>query len=213
MNTRPGKLLCVGLNYADHARESNFALPTAPLCFAKWTSSLIGDGDEVVMPRATAQLDYEAELAVVIGRTALDVSVADALDYVAGYACFNDLSTRDLQAADGQWTRSKSFDTLGALGPMVPASAISDPQALGIRCLVNGETVQDSNTSEMVFSVAEIIAYFSQDTTLEVGDVIATGTPAGIGLAKRPPRFLTNGDVVTVEIDQVGSITNRVRRR
>ena len=213
MNPRPGRLLCVGLNYADHARESNLALPKAPLCFAKWTTSLIGDGDEVLMPRATQQLDYEAELAVVIGKTALDVPVADALDYVAGYACFNDLSTRDLQAADGQWTRSKSFDTLGALGPIVPATAVRDPQDLGIRCIVNGETLQDSNTSEMVFSVAEIIAYFSQDTTLEAGDVIATGTPAGIGLAQRPPRFLTDGDTVTVEIDRVGSITNRIRRR
>ncbi len=213
MNPRPGKILCVGLNYADHARESELALPTFPLCFAKWTTSLIGDGDEVLVPRATSQLDYEAELAVVIGRTAIDVPVADALDYVSGYACFNDLSTRDIQAAEGQWTRSKSFDTLGALGPIVPASAVSDPQTLGIRCIVNGEKRQDSNTSEMVFSVAEIIAYLSQDTTLEAGDIISTGTPAGIGLAQRPPAFLDDGDVVTVEIDQVGSITNRVRRR
>jgi 2-keto-4-pentenoate hydratase/2-oxohepta-3-ene-1,7-dioic acid hydratase in catechol pathway len=201
------------LNYADHARESNLALPSAPLCFAKWTTSLIGDGDDVLMPRATEKLDYEAELAVVIGRRALDVSVEDALDYVAGYACFNDLSTRDLQAADGQWTRSKSFDTLGVLGSMVPASAVPDPNKLHIRCTLNGETVQDSNTSEMVFSVASIISYFSQDTTLEAGDVIATGTPAGIGLAKRPPRFLTDGDVVSVEIERIGSITNRIRRR
>lgn len=211
MIPRPGKLLCVGLNYADHARESGLDLPTAPLCFAKWTTTLIGDGEDIRIPKQSSQVDYEAELAVVIGRTARNVSVDDALGHVAGYACFNDVSARDVQMSDGQWTRGKSFDTFGPLGPIVDASAISDPQQLGIRCMVNGDVVQNGNTSDMVFSVAEIIAYFSQDTTLEPGDVIATGTPAGIGLAQDPPRFLSAGDEVTVEIDDIGSITNPVR--
>lgn len=210
MIPRPGKLLCVGLNYADHAREGGLDLPTSPLCFAKWTTTLIGDGDDIRIPKQSMQVDYEAELAVVIGSTARNVSIDEALDHVAGYACFNDVSARDVQMGDGQWTRGKSFDTFGPLGPMVDASTIPDPQQLGITCAVNGEIVQDGNTSDMVFSVAEIIAYFSQDTTLEPGDVIATGTPAGIGLAKTPPRFLTAGDVVTVQIEHVGSITNRV---
>lgn len=210
MTTRPGKLLCVGLNYADHALEADLDLPTAPLCFAKWTTTLIGPGDAIRIPKLSSQIDYEAELAVIIGSTALNVSVADALDHVAGYACFNDVSARDIQMGDGQWTRGKSFDTFGPLGIVTPASAVDDPQSLGIRCLVNGLLVQDSTTANMVFPVAELIAYFSQDTVLEPGDVIATGTPAGVGVARTPALFLSDGDVVTVEIDGLESLSNPV---
>lgn len=208
---RPGKLICIGLNYVDHARESGLAIPQEPLCFSKWPSALVGDGDHIVLPAASTQVDYEAELAVVIGSRALNVSVDDALSYVSGYACFNDISARDVQARDGQWTRAKSFDTFAPLGPVIDASLIENPQVLGIRCKVNGETVQDGTTADMIFTVAEVIAHVSKGITLEPGDIIATGTPAGVGLAKQPPRFLKSGDVVTVEIDRIGSITNHIR--
>lgn len=206
----PGKIIAIGLNYADHAAEAGLTLPSEPLCFAKWPTCLVGTGDEIRIPAIAAEVDYEAELAVVIGRTVSDVSIDDALDFVAGYACFNDVTARDLQRRDGQWSRSKSFDTFGPIGPVVPASEIPDPQVLAIRCLLDGQAVQDSSTANMVFSVAEIIAYVSQSTTLREGDIIATGTPAGIGLAQTPPRFLRPGDEVTVEIEGLGSLTNRV---
>lgn len=206
----PGKIVCIGLNYADHAAEAGLQLPEAPICFAKWTSALIADGEAILIPAITAEPDYEAELAVVIGRTVRDVPVDGALDVVSGYACFNDVSARDLQRRDGQWSRSKSFDTFAPLGRVVPASDIADPQSLAIRCLLNGEVMQDSNTEHMVFSVAEIIAHVSQATTLVEGDLIATGTPAGIGLAKTPPRFLRPGDEVVVEIEGVGVLRNPV---
>jgi 2,4-diketo-3-deoxy-L-fuconate hydrolase len=210
---RPGKIVCVGLNYRDHAAESNLALPSRPLLFAKWQTSLIGPGDAIVLPPVSDQVDYEAELGVVIGTRARGVSADDALGVVAGYTCVNDVSARDLQMSEGQWTRAKSFDTFCPVGPaIVPAAEIPDPQALGIRCLVNGEPMQDSTTAEMVFSVAEIIAFVSAGITLEPGDLIATGTPAGVGMARNPPVFLTDGDVVTVEIDRVGALTNPVRR-
>lgn len=208
---RPGKIVCVGLNYRDHATESNLALPTRPLLFAKWQTSLIGPGEEIVLPRASNEVDFEAELGVVIGRTAQRVTTEDALDHVAGYICVNDVSARDVQMGDGQWTRGKSFDTFCPVGPgLVPASEIADPQSLAIRCLVNGEALQDSNTAEMVFGVAEQIAFISEAITLEPGDLIATGTPAGVGFARTPPIFLRAGDEVTVEIEGVGSLTNPV---
>lgn len=206
----PGKIICIGLNYADHAAEAKLALPEQPICFAKWPTALIGPGEAIRLPSLTAEPDYEAELAVVIGRRATDVAAADAFDHVAGYACFNDVSARDLQRADGQWSRSKSFDTFAPMGPVVPASAIADPQALAIRCIVNGEVLQDGTTADMVFGVAELIAFVSRSTTLLPGDVIATGTPAGVGLAQQPPRFLRPGDEVTVEIEGIGSLTNPV---
>ena len=206
----PGKIICIGLNYADHAAEAHLALPAQPICFAKWPTALIGPGEPIRLPSDTAEPDYEAELAVVIGRRAIDVAVDDALDYVAGYACFNDVSARDLQRAEGQWSRSKSFDTFAPMGPVVPTSAVADPQALSIRCLVNGEVMQDGTTADMVFGVAELIAFVSRSTSLLPGDVIATGTPAGVGLAKQPPRFLRPGDEVTVEISGVGTLSNPV---
>jgi 2-keto-4-pentenoate hydratase/2-oxohepta-3-ene-1,7-dioic acid hydratase in catechol pathway len=209
---RPGKIVCVGLNYRDHAAESNLPLPERPLLFAKWQTSLTGPGDPIVLPPVSNQVDYEAELGVVIGTRARGVSVDDALGVVAGYICVNDVSARDIQMSDGQWTRAKSFDTFCPVGPaIVPAAEIPDPQALAIRCLLNGELMQDSSTAEMVFSVAEIIAFVSEAITLEPGDLIATGTPAGVGMARNPQVFLADGDVVTVEIDGVGTLTNPVR--
>ena len=159
---RPGKIVCVGLNYRDHAAEGGMDLPKAPLLFAKWPNTLIGDGDAVVLPPESTQVDYEAELGVVIGTTAKRVSERDALDHVEGYLCANEVSARDVQFADGQWTRGKSFDTFGPVGPLVPAGKVPDPQALGIRCLLNGEVVQDSSTAQMVFTVAEVIAFVSE---------------------------------------------------
>jgi 2-keto-4-pentenoate hydratase/2-oxohepta-3-ene-1,7-dioic acid hydratase in catechol pathway len=209
---RPGKIVCVGLNYRDHASESGLDLPSRPLLFAKWQTSLVGPGEAIVLPSITDEVDFEAELGVVMGRSAHGVTADDALEYVAGYVCVNDVSARDVQMGDGQWTRGKSFDTFCPVGPaLVPASDVPDPQALAIRCLVNGEALQDSTTSEMVFGVAELIAFISEAITLEPGDLIATGTPAGVGFARNPPVFLRDGDEVTVEIDRVGALTNPVR--
>jgi 2-keto-4-pentenoate hydratase/2-oxohepta-3-ene-1,7-dioic acid hydratase in catechol pathway len=206
---RPGKIVCVGLNYRDHAAEGGQDLPKAPLLFAKWPNTLIGDGDPVVLPPESTQVDYEAELGVVIGTKAKRVSERDALDHVEGYICVNDVSARDLQFADGQWTRGKSPDTFCPVGPrLVPRDEIADPQALAIRCIVNGEALQDSSTAQMIFSVAEIIAYTSQIITLEPGDLIATGTPAGVGVFRDPKVLLKDGDEVSVEIEGLGTLTN-----
>jgi 2-keto-4-pentenoate hydratase/2-oxohepta-3-ene-1,7-dioic acid hydratase in catechol pathway len=210
---RPGKIVCVGLNYRDHAAEAGMDLPSAPLLFAKWPNTLVGHGDPVVLPPESTQVDYEAELGVVIGTTAKRVSERAALDHVAGYICVNDVSARDLQFADGQWTRGKSPDTFCPVGPrLVPREQIDDPQALAIRCIVNGEALQDSSTAQMIFSVAEIIAYASQVITLEPGDLIATGTPAGVGVFRDPKVMLQDGDEVSVEIEGLGTLTNPVTK-
>jgi 2-keto-4-pentenoate hydratase/2-oxohepta-3-ene-1,7-dioic acid hydratase in catechol pathway len=210
---RPGKIVCVGLNYRDHAAEAGMDLPGAPLLFAKWPNTLVGHGDPVVLPPESTQVDYEAELGVVIGKTARRVSERDALDRIAGYICVNDVSARDLQFADGQWTRGKSPDTFCPVGPgLVPREEIDDPQALAIRCIVNGKALQDSSTAQMIFSVAEIIAYASQVITLEPGDLIATGTPAGVGVFRDPKVMLQDGDEVSVEIEGLGTLTNPVTK-
>jgi len=209
---RPSKIIAVGLNYRDHAAESQMDLPDRPLLFAKWPNSLIGDGDAIRIPPESAQVDFEAELGVVIGRASRGpVPVSSALDLVAGYICLNDVSARDVQFADGQWTRGKSFDTFCPVGPaLVPASSVPDPQALRIRCLLNGETMQDATTADMIFSVAEVIAFISASIALEPGDVIASGTPPGVGFARTPPVYLAPGDVVTIEIESIGTLTNTV---
>ena len=209
---RPGKIVCVGLNYRDHAVESGMEIPERPLVFAKWPNALIGPGEPIVLPAQAKEVDYEAELGAVIGTRARRVGVDDALDHVAGYICANEVSARDIQFADGQWTRGKSFDTFCPVGPIVPADEVPDPQALGIRCVLNGEVVQDSSTAQMIFTVAEVIAFISDGITLEPGDLILTGTPAGVGWVQKPPVFLADGDEVTIEIDGVGSLTNPVRR-
>jgi 2-keto-4-pentenoate hydratase/2-oxohepta-3-ene-1,7-dioic acid hydratase in catechol pathway len=209
---RPEKIVCVGLNYRDHAEEQGTELPEAPLLFAKWPNTLIGPGVPIVIPPITKQVDYEAELGVVIGRRVRGTSAENALDAVAGYLCLNDVSARDLQFSDGQWVRGKSLDTFCPVGPhFVSADDVPDPQALSIRALVNGDVLQDSNTSNMIFSVAEIVAHVSQAITLEPGDLIATGTPAGVGAFRDPPIWLEPGDEVTIEIESIGALTNPVR--
>jgi 2-keto-4-pentenoate hydratase/2-oxohepta-3-ene-1,7-dioic acid hydratase in catechol pathway len=208
---RPGKIICVGLNYKDHAEEQRVDLPTAPLLFAKWNNTLIGPGDPIVIPSVVTKTDYEAELGVVIGSRVKDASAENALEAVAGYICVNDVSARDLQFADGQWSRGKSPDTYCPVGPrLVPRDEVPDPQDLKIRAILNGETMQDSTTANMVFGVAEIIAYVTRTITLEPGDLIATGTPAGVGAFRDPKVFMQPGDEITIEIEGLGSLTNPV---
>jgi 2-keto-4-pentenoate hydratase/2-oxohepta-3-ene-1,7-dioic acid hydratase in catechol pathway len=208
---RPGKIICVGLNYRDHAEEQGTALPEAPLLFAKWQNTLVGPGDPIVIPPVVTKCDYEAELGVVIGAQVRDVSAENALEAVAGYNCVDDVSARDLQFADGQWTRGKSPDTFCPVGPaLVSRDDIPDPQALPIRAILNGETVQESTTANMIFGVADVIAYVTRTITLEPGDLIATGTPAGVGAFRDPPLFMKPGDEITIEIDGIGSLTNPV---
>jgi 2-keto-4-pentenoate hydratase/2-oxohepta-3-ene-1,7-dioic acid hydratase in catechol pathway len=208
---RPGKIICVGLNYRDHAEEQGAPLPEAPLLFAKWQNTLIGPGEPIVIPPIVTKCDYEAELGVVIGASVRNVSAENALEAVAGYVCVNDVSARDLQFADGQWTRGKSPDTFCPVGPrLVPRDEIPDPQALSIRAVLNGEAMQDSSTSNMVFGVADVIAYITRTITLEPGDLIATGTPAGVGAFRKPPVFMQPGDEITIEIEGLGALTNPV---
>src|SRR4029077_3091964 len=178
--------------------------------FAKWPNTLIGNGDAIRIPSIAKQVDYEAELGVVIGRRASAVLVDDALSFVDGYVVANDVSARDLQFSDGQWVRGKSLDTFLPVGDLVPVGEVRDPQALPIRALLNGETMQDSSTANMIFGVAEVVAFVSEAITLEPGDLIITGTPAGVGAFRDPPVWLTPGDEITIEIDGVGSITNPV---
>ena len=210
MISTPQKIVCVGLNYRDHAEEQGVDLPERPLLFAKWPNTLIADGDAIRIPEISKQVDYEAELGVVIGRRARKVSAGDALDHVRGYVVANDVSGRDLQFSDGQWVRGKSLDTFLPVSDLIPASEVPDPQTLGIRAILNGETMQDSNTSNMVFGVADIVSFVSQGITLEPGDLIITGTPAGVGAFRKPQVWLKPGDEITIEIDGLGSITNPV---
>jgi 2-keto-4-pentenoate hydratase/2-oxohepta-3-ene-1,7-dioic acid hydratase in catechol pathway len=205
------KVVCVGLNYVDHAREVELALPERPLLFAKWQSAVIASGEPVVIPAGVEQVDYEAELAAVIGTRVKGVSFENALEAVAGYTCLNDVSARVLQFADGQWTRAKSLDTFCPIGPhVVPREEVGDPQALHIQCRVNGETVQDGSTADMIFGVAELVAYVSETITLEPGDVIATGTPPGVAFGRPDGRYLQDGDTVEVEIERIGVLVNPV---
>jgi 2-keto-4-pentenoate hydratase/2-oxohepta-3-ene-1,7-dioic acid hydratase in catechol pathway len=210
---RPGKVVAIGRNYRDHTTEEGVDAPAAPLIFGKWPSCVVGPGAEIRWdPALTTQVDYEAELAVVIGRTTRHVSEADALDYVLGYTCLNDVSARDLQFGDGQWARGKSLDTFCPMGPvLVTADEIPDPQALSIRCLVRGRTLQDASTADMYFGVAAIISHCSQAFVLEPGDVIATGTPGGVGIFRDPPVLLGDGDEVVVEIEGIGALVNTCR--
>ena len=206
----PQKIVCVGLNYRDHADEQGVALPERPLLFAKWPNTLISSGDAIRIPPISKHVDYEAELGVVIGQRAGRVSVDDALSHVRGYVVANDVSGRDLQFSDGQWVRGKSLDTFLPVGELVAASEVPDPQALAIRAILNGEVMQDSTTANMVFGVAEIIAFVSQGITLEPGDLILTGTPAGVGAFRDPKVWMQPGDEITIEIDGIGRVSNPV---
>jgi 2-keto-4-pentenoate hydratase/2-oxohepta-3-ene-1,7-dioic acid hydratase in catechol pathway len=211
---RPRNVICVGLNYRSHAEEGGRELPKEPVLFAKWTNSLIGIGQPIVLNGDSQEVDYEAELAVVIGRRCRRVSASEALNYVAGYTCLNDVSARDFQRNDKQWVRAKSQDTFGPMGPyLVTREEVPDPQNLAIRCYLNGAIVQDSNTKEMIFPVRDLISFASRGMTLEPGDVISTGTPHGVGFARKPPVFLKNGDEVVVEIEKVGRLHNPVLAR
>jgi 2-keto-4-pentenoate hydratase/2-oxohepta-3-ene-1,7-dioic acid hydratase in catechol pathway len=211
----PTNLLCIGLNYRQHAIETKLPIPEYPVLFMKTTGAVQNPGDPIILPRTlhSDQVDYECELAVVIGKKCKNVSREKALDYVLGYACANDVSARDWQfnGSGGQWCRGKTFDTFAPLGPcLVTADEIPDPNALDIRLDINGEVLQQSNTSDMIFDLPRLIEFLSGDTTLLPGTVILTGTPQGVGVARKPPRFLNAGDVVTVTIEKIGSLSNPV---
>ncbi len=209
---RPSKIVCIGLNYRDHARETGAKLPAEPILFTKATSSLAGPFDALCMPPGSTKTDWEVELAVVIGRRATLVNEADAVSHVAGYALHNDYSERAMQLErGGQWFKGKSWDTFAPLGPwMATPDEIGDPQSLSMWLDVNGERVQQSSTAELVFGVAHLVSYISQFMTLLPGDVISTGTPAGVGLGFTPPRFLSHGDLVELSIDGLGTSRQRV---
>jgi 2-keto-4-pentenoate hydratase/2-oxohepta-3-ene-1,7-dioic acid hydratase in catechol pathway len=210
--TDPQKIICLGLNYRDHAAESGAEIPKAPMWFAKFANSLIGSGQEILLPEAHPDyVDYEAELAVVIGRPAHRVAASEALAHVAGAMPFNDVSARDLQLQNPLWTSGKALDTFAPCGPaLVTLEEIEDLGALGLRTRINGELVQEGNTRELIFDVPSTIAWLSRTMTLLPGDIIATGTPAGVGASKN--RFLRDGDIVDVEVDGLGAVSNPVRR-
>jgi len=207
----PQKIVCIGLNYRNHAIESGMDIPSEPIVFSKFPSAIIGPEEPICLPASSKEVDYEAELVVVIGRRAKAVSKADALGYVAGYTVGNDVSARDwqLKKPGGQWMMGKTFDGFAPIGPaIVTADEIPNPEALAIKLRLNGETLQDSSTSELIFGVAEVVSYLSQVFTLEPGDLIFTGTPPGVGFARKPPIFLKAGDVCEVEIEGLGVLRN-----
>ncbi len=208
----PSKLVCIGLNYSDHARETGATPPTEPVIFFKSTTSICGPNDDIVIPPGSTKTDWEVELAVVIGRRASRVSEAEAMRHVAGYALHNDVSERHWQMErGGQWVKGKSFDTFAPLGPyLATRDEIPDPQALGLWLDVNGQRMQDGTTANMIFGVATLVSYVSQCMTLLPGDVISTGTPAGVGLGMKPPRYLAVGDVVDLGVDGLGTARQRV---
>lgn len=209
--TRPGKIICVGLNYRDHAEESNMPIPQSPVIFSKFATCVVGPDDSVMLPSTSEKVDYEAELAVVIGRRAKHVERERAYDYVLGYTNFNDVSARDFQFADGQWVRGKSCDTFAPMGEYIATTdEIKDPHQLSIKLRLNGQTMQDSRTDQLIFGVPEVIEFLSRSITLEPGDVIATGTPPGVGFARKPPVFMKEGDVMEVEIEGLGVLRNPV---
>jgi 2-keto-4-pentenoate hydratase/2-oxohepta-3-ene-1,7-dioic acid hydratase in catechol pathway len=207
----PDKIICLGLNYRDHADESGLAAPEAPMLFAKYRNSLAGPRDEVSLPAASGKVDYEAELAVVVGRRAKDVSAAEAAEVIGGVMAFNDLTARDLQHQTSQWTAGKAVDGFAPCGPaLVTPDELGELQNLRISARVNGRTVQDGTTADMIFTIADTIAFLSRTITLEPGDIIATGTPAGVGVSRDPQILLRDGDIVEVEIEGVGVLSNRM---
>ena len=205
----PPKILCMGLNYRDHAEEARLEIPKYPVIFAKYTNTVIGSGDNIVLPRNSRKPDYEAEFGFVIGRRARHVKAGDWRDYVFGYMNCNDVSARDFQMAVSQWTMGKNFDTFAPMGPfLVTADEIADPHNLNITLSINGETMQSSNTRELIFKIPETVAFLSSVMTLEPGDVVLTGTPAGVGFSRKPPRWLTPGDEVVVRVEGLGELRN-----
>ncbi len=208
---RPGKIICLGHNYRHHIREMGSSMPDYPVIFAKFANTLIGHRQPLVLPRISTMVDYEAELMLVIGKTGKDIAPEDAFAYIAGYTIFNDVSVRDYQKRTVQWLQGKTFDGTGPVGPaLVTADEISDPQALDITLRLNGEVMQRSTTADFIFDIPTIISYLSQIMTLEPGDLIATGTPNGVGFARTPPVFLEPDDLIEVEISQLGVLQNTV---
>jgi 2-keto-4-pentenoate hydratase/2-oxohepta-3-ene-1,7-dioic acid hydratase in catechol pathway len=210
---RPGKIICLGLNYRDHAAESGMAVPTEPVLFCKYGNTVIGPGEPIVLPPDSEEVDYEAELVFVIGKSGRNIPETGAMSYVAGYTCGHDVSARDyqLRRGGGQWMVGKTWDTFAPMGPvLVTADENLDPHDLPIRCVLNGETLQNGNTNQFVFNVPQTIAYLSRIMTLEPGDAIFTGTPPGVGFARKPPIFLKAGDVAEIQIDGIGTLRNPV---
>lgn len=211
--SNPSKIVCVGLNYYDHCREQNLDTPESPVLFAKFPSALIGPGDSITwLPGTSEQVDYEAELAFVVKRVARNISADEADRYIAGYTILNDVTARDAQFGDGQWVRGKSFDTFCPIGPyLVTPDEVGDPHRLAVQCWLNGELMQDSSTSEMIFKVPDLLAFISESCTLLPGDIVSTGTPDGVGVFRKPPVFLESGDVVEIAIEKLGRLRNSVR--
>src|SRR5215510_10690049 len=208
---RPQKLIGIGLNYRDHVEEIKGQIPKQPLLFGMYSNAIIGPEQNIIIPSVSNQVDYEAELAVVVGRRARHVPVESAVDYVAGYTIVNDVSARDLQFSDGQWVRAKSFDTFAPMGPyLVTTDTLRDGDGLNIELRLNGKTMQKSNTRNLIFKVPELVSYISKVMTLEVGDVIATGTPGGVGFGRNPQVFMKPGDVVEIDIEGIGQLRNRI---
>lgn len=210
--SRPGKLVCVGNNYMDHCIEQNVEPPKKPMIFSKWPSCIVGPNDVIKLPEDSAQVDYEAELAVVIGEKGKNISEEEALNYVFGYTILNDVSARDIQFEDGQWVRGKSYDTFAPIGPViVTKDEIEDPHNLEITLELNGEILQDSNTKNLIFNIPYLISYLSKGFTFEPGDIIATGTPHGVGVFRDPQVFLESGDTCKIQIENIGVLENPVR--
>ena len=207
----PQKIICIGKNYLAHCQEANADAPKKPVVFSKYTTAIIGHDDLILHPEETSQLDYEGELAVIIGKEGKRISKEDAFEYVFGYSIMNDISARDLQFSEGQWVRSKSLDTFGPFGPcLVTKDEIPDPQNLKIKTTLNGEVMQDSNTNLMIFKIPELIEFVSRNITLVPGDIISTGTPNGVGHFKTPPKYLIPGSIIEVEIEKIGVLRNKV---
>ena len=211
--TNPGKIICIGLNYKDHAIETNMDIPQSPVLFSKFVTAIIGPNQPIIHPgsQVTQRLDYEAELVVVVGKTARNVTVEQAMEYVFGYTIMNDISARDLQMQSGQWLKGKSLDAFAPIGPaLVSADEVPDPHNLRISLKLNGKLMQDSNTKNLIFTVPVLISYISKLMTLLPGDIIATGTPPGVGMARKPPVYMQPGDVVSAEISGLGTLTNPI---
>lgn len=208
---QPEKIICVGLNYIDHCEELGIEPPASPVIFAKFANAIIGDGDAVELPVNSKEVDFEAELVVVIGKEAKKVSAETAEQYIFGYTIMNDISARDVQFADGQWTRGKTADTFAPIGPVIATrSEVADPHALSISLELNGQIMQDSNTKNLIFSVPQIVSFLSQSMTLKPGDIIATGTPPGVGAGRNPKVWLKDGDTMAITIDKIGTLSNHV---
>ncbi|MBM3706273.1 MAG: fumarylacetoacetate hydrolase family protein [Actinobacteria bacterium] len=207
----PGKIICVGMNYKSHIKEQDGRFPSKPVLFAKANSAVIKDGQDIIYPDGVSELDYEVELAVIIGRKFKNADPPEITDYIYGFTIINDITARDLQKTEGQWFRAKSFDTFAPVGPViVPKDKIDDPQRLDLKSYVNGELRQNSNTSDMVFGISELVSFISRSMTLEEGDLIATGTPAGVGVFTEGKKLLKPGDFIICEIEKIGKLVNRV---